>query len=324
MESNQLLSPFEIFDPLNGQPQHHYNIQSETLANRARRILKGRTREQIIFMVDSINFMFAKPTLLQSYIEEMKQEYREKRGDAPGLEGVMLEHDFEWDAKEPELGEKAGLPSFQHQSNTEHAWSTPGYTLLRLMNDFEISGQSEIPNAKWPEYFSALALALIGEAQLATKWSYQIEEQEAGIRELSTCCHIGDYIIDATEALGIAQLLQERELTAQISDEVTKEKIHLNNKKAAIHKNKDTNKIKRDFIRWCQESYIPALNHGERFNQTHAANEYYAEFLEEDAPDPAKDFEGAWKHKENKIRMLLKGWRLFNKTGELPAIPENL
>ena len=299
--SIQILSPFEHFDPLDGLPCHHFFEEATLIASRARRLLKGRSREQILYMVETINYMFDYRDPFRVQLERLLQKE------------TMNQEAFDEELKISKeenngIGRKAGLVRTRLQANPDHSFLTATQVLKMSMEIFDISDQAKLLKARWFEYFAVLALALIGESQLYPNWITRDQDIDEHFQDLLKGRHVGHYMLDAMDSVGYAERIRDQEERKDsVQDEVEKkvqEKIRLNGREGGVKGHAETNRIKRDFIRFVEESYLPALPPGEKLNKTAAAREFYDEFLADKAPNPETDFDSAFKHKENWIRLL--------------------
>jgi len=297
MNDLQILSPFDRFDPIDGRPSHHLFDQAETIIIRARRLLRDRNREQIVYLAETINFMLAYRDPLSRLLDRLDDE--------DPAEATRLDHDETDTLPAPPLGRRPGLPSAELKAHPDRWFSSPAQALYGLIEHFDIDNQTDLPRAGWSEYFAALALALVGESLHVPAWT--LDDQKGGpiVRELMEVRYVAKCLIDAMETLGRAELLRERETQLPriraTAEKAAQEKIPLQHQMGGIKRHAETNRIKRDFIRFVEDSFKPALRADQRLNKAAATREYYAEFLEDQAP---KDTQGAFKHRSNWLRTL--------------------
>jgi hypothetical protein len=297
MNDLQILSPFDRFDPIAGRPSHHLFDQAESVIIRARRLLRERSREQVVYLAETVNFLLA--------YRDPQSRLPDRLDDADIAEATRLDHDETAASPTPPLGRRPGLPGAGLKAHPDRWFSSPAQALYGLMEHFDIDNQTDLPGAGWSEYFAALALALVGESLQVPAWTLDGQKGGPIVRELMEVRYVAKCLIDAMETLGRAELLRECEtqlprIRATAVKEA-QEKIRLQGQKGGIKRHAETNRIKRDFIQFVEDSFKPALRADQRFNKAAAAREYYAEFLEDQAP---KDIEGAFRHRENWLRTL--------------------
>ena len=311
MENHEILSPFEVFDPFTGTLKSPFYDQADVIVNRSRTHLRKRTREQIEHIVQTINYMF-------TYRDPLRQAMDQQDEESEDLDcsEIAQRYPIE-DQQNKKAGQKTGFPGRELNTHPDHWFMTPASALRGCIQTFDIEQQETIPDVTWSEYFAALALALAAESQQMPMHTASDETMNA----LQENRHVGEWLIHATEALGIADSLKLQEEQDLAAEQIAQDKIHLSKSMGGIKKNAATNHIKRDYIRWLHGSYIPALPPNSNVNYSAAAEEYYEEFLTHDRPDPTNNFDSAIRHKENAMRMLKSAERKHRTTGVLPPIP---
>lgn len=311
MDGMEYLSPFDGFDPMDGMPTHHYFDQANLIAHRARRLLKERSREDILYIVETINFMFLyRDPVSQQFaqladLDDVEDEWAFSLDGAIGVSEESLS---------TVLGQQPGLPGETVRSHPNHWYASPCVVLNGCMEIFEISGQEQLPNVQWSEYFAALALALLGESRQIPSQLPVAENDDVITRDLRESHLIAPWVMDALEAVSKAEFLGALAEQESEADKVSK-KVHLSRQQGGINRHKKTNETKLDFIRFVTDSVIPSLAEGEVLNRSAAVREFFQEFLVDDAP---KDFEEALRYRENWFRTLTNAYRAYEKKGELP------
>ncbi|MEW8426127.1 MAG: hypothetical protein AB2654_11180 [Candidatus Thiodiazotropha sp.] len=316
MKIIQPLSPFEHFDPKGSFPTQHYLEDVGSILTDAREILYQRSREEIIFIVDSISYMLDKYDPLN--IQNERTLELEKQED-PVFEGILKDRIDDFPEIDPDF------PKAEILSRFSHPFLNPAEALSRLVGFYDIKDQSELKDAKWSEYFAALALALIGESVNIPYIISRDIKRDKLTDYYRESFNISFFVIHAMNAVGIAAKLRSWESDIkdlkEVAEKQVKQKVHLGQQLGGIKKHAENNKIKSDFIQFCENSFIPALENGEKLNVTAAAREYYEEFLEDRAPDKLNDPDGAFRHRDNTLRMLTTAWRNYKKTGLHPVQP---
>ncbi|MCG7984946.1 MAG: hypothetical protein JAY90_19610 [Candidatus Thiodiazotropha lotti] len=318
MEFLQPHPPFETFDPKSSYPTQHYLDDVNTLLMDAREILYDRSREDIFFMVDSISYMLEKYDPLVINMDRYMEMDEEKKKEADARDDKDMFTD-----KLPIMD--PDFPEVEVFSNFSHAFLDPCDALIAMVGFYEIKDQSALVNAKWSEYFAALALALIGESTSVP----QIISKDINKNKVNDyyreSFNISFFVMHAMKAVSIAMKYKAFESGAgkleKMAEKRVKQKVHLSQQLGGIKRHAENNKIKSDFIQFCDNSFIPALEKEEKLNITAAAREYYEEFLEDRAPEKHEDPDGAFKHRENTLRMLTTAWRNYKKTGQKPKQP---
>ena len=122
----QFINPFQDFDPVKGSFNSNLPVILNFIAERARKIIKGRKTEEISYALSTINYL-----LLDDIDSDVIDESLETAGHTPAA-----------------LAEES---------------LTPAAALMLRMDDFDISNQDLFPAAKPEEYFAILALAALGE-----------------------------------------------------------------------------------------------------------------------------------------------------------------
>ncbi len=154
---------------------------------------------------------------------------------------------------------------------------TPATALMLRMDDFDISNQDLFPAAKREEYFAILALAALGELN----WIYHLNKETS----LAT---VG-LAAEAMEALAVAESLTTPQ-PIQSLETAVREKISLQNRRAAIKRHSAYNELKARFIRYYLEEYLPNLK-GREPNKSEAARRFVQEIvMPEAAADPESPF----------------------------------
>lgn len=308
MSELELLSPFAHFEPFTGNLKSAFFDQASSIANRARNLLRHRNREQVEYMVETINYMFAYRDPMQLMLDQLDSE----EGDANSFPDILAENPETFPL---EPLQAPGLPGKTFSSHPFWWFTSPGHALSRCMEIFDISDQEQVPNAGWHEYFAALALALVAESQYDEYRGHLDNEANDHLAALREAHHVGEHLLQAMEALGKAELLLSLNEQRKDAEAEARQRVRVNQVNAAITRHTDSNNTKADYIRWLKDSYIPSLESPSQINHSAAAREYYEEFL---VPDPPLEPESAFRHRENWLRKLKEAERLIRKTKESP------
>lgn len=156
---------FDDFDPLTGQPPAHLINALPTIASKARAMLKGRTRDQIISAANTADW------LINDYIERTQTETVER----------ILEHGHWVLGHLPE--EDRNEDGVRHLLEN-WPWSvdgTPPYfptiddvdeidALRETIDGFSLADDPDFPDGQDYEYFSVLALWKIADAIKWLNW----------------------------------------------------------------------------------------------------------------------------------------------------------
>ena len=169
----QFKDPFRQFHPIAGKLYGPFPLIVFDMVERARKIIKGRTLDEINFAVNTINYLIHKADV-----------------DRAGL-SYVLKHDSN-DNEIKKIKFNQFVDEFFKLQDSERLFS-PARSLLEQINNSDISDQDSFPKAKWEEYFAILALAAIGEMY----WIYR-EDPEINIATVGLA-------VEAMEALTIAE-----------------------------------------------------------------------------------------------------------------------
>jgi len=165
--------PFVAFDPLTGTPSQIVAGRFGQIACRARKILSGRNRTEIVAAADTLSWLLLADT-------------------AQEINFVLLERE----AEELDKGNCESRPLTLSDAQL----------LARVVEAVYLEDISEaVPNLTAPELYAVLALGLIDEA---TEWEQHYVR--AGYAEEDPIYHVAlaPYAVDAMEAVCMAECLQ--------------------------------------------------------------------------------------------------------------------
>lgn len=198
------------------------------IIHRARMALADRSAAQVQILLDQINWMLDQKLCKEAFWRDLQLtiDQLQKDGKDPDHEGVS------W----------YGI--------------TDAQLLLQARPFFDIADQRDLPNATWPEYFAALALALV-DAALEER-AYRGAHVRGRIGDLLMAWHIsgvttmGNYAVESMEALTLAEsLVREKALEyglARSQPMDPREQISLHTSRAAIKRHAGTHALIRDFV----------------------------------------------------------------------------
>lgn len=159
---------FDDFDPLNEKLDTYPLEKLRDIVSRARKLLKGRTREQIKAAAGTIDW------LIEEYFEQEKQEFIDSQLRHGGWALGYLRPEDRHEAGLKELIE-IGLPDeavdyfdFPMSENT-----TEFEALQCCISWAPFDGDDEFPNAQEWEYFAVLALWLAVDASSWLKYDFK-------------------------------------------------------------------------------------------------------------------------------------------------------
>jgi hypothetical protein len=210
---SKLFTAFHYFDPLKGEIPSVEGFPLDSLVKRARHLLKGRRRKEIDYALASLLWM----------IDQGRTR--------------TLVHQVE-----------TGLLDWEVQDYAERASLSEAQVLLHHMRGFDITGQPNLKQANWPEYFATLTLAYIGNMVVCQQEA--LTPQYSG--ELDTASNVNECASHsctrATEALAIAEALTSASPTTSPAPAGSKLPTALRVQYAAITRWSRSNKIKEEFV----------------------------------------------------------------------------
>lgn len=156
-------------------------------------------------------------------------------------------------------------------------FENPVFYLKDQIQICDISGQALFKKASWQEYFSILALALIGKAKINEHYKapftgYLNSEMNKRNRAIVTDC-----LAKAKEAIGITDSFSESKTIKYVPSEIEKKdkkKTLLRNKNAEIISFNEKRKIKDNFVIFWQSHHF--------MTKADAAKQYYESLSEMD------------------------------------------
>jgi len=242
----QFIGSFRTFDPIDGYfrsedrsvvviADHEYYENSssifpvvlDSMADRAREIIAGRTRDEINAALDTVNFML--------YLSV--HEILDVDGETTSIERV-------------ENGVIAGLI-------VDGAY-TPAQLLKSQIPLYDITGNDQLRNAKWEEYFAVLALAALGDIHRFRQLDGTLSDASVG------------WAAQSMEALVIAE---NPALLVEGQNQLVKEQMRIRNQRSAIRGHAELNEWKQRFREWVGQGYLPNLQ-GKRPNKRDAARQF--------------------------------------------------
>lgn len=235
----QFYPSFYFNYPLPKKKTEWFPNQSKEIINKAKGILKNRKNKEINYALSTINWLR----------EGENARIIEKTVKSNPQEEMTLISDF----------------GNYERSNQ----SSPAQTLFEQLKEYDISGQKDLPKAKYSEYFAVLALALI--CELFNEFNFEEsksfkDKKDKVISNLKISACI---IMDAMEAISFAEFY-----SWNIEDKIKKDR-SLRGQSAAIKSHGKTNQIKLRFINFYRSKkflkkihavreFIKTLNENER------------------------------------------------------------
>lgn len=207
-KNNDKFFPFVAFEPLTGTPSHFVAGRFRQIVYRARKILSGRSRREVVATADTLSWLLlcdAAQEINLDLLERQAEELEEENGDSNPLtlsDAQLLAH----------IVETVSLEDINEA----------------------------VPNLTAPELYAVLALGLIDEA---AEWEQHY--MQAGYAEDDSIYPIAlsPYAVDAMEAVCMAECLQRSEPSRQAAKIISEQ-----NRKAAIKRHSLINELKRQFI----------------------------------------------------------------------------
>jgi len=207
-KNNDKFFPFVAFDPLTGIPSQFVAGRFAQIACRARKILSGRNRSEIIAAADTLSWL-----LLGDAAHEVKSSLLERQ------------------AKELEEG----------NSDSSHLTLSDAQLLARVMETVSLEDINEaVPNLAVPELYAVLALGLIDEA---AEWEQHYMRASYAEDDAIYPVALSPYAVDAMEAVCMAECLQRAEPSRQAAKIISEK-----NRNAAMKRHSRINELKRQFI----------------------------------------------------------------------------
>lgn len=192
---------FDDFDPLEGKPPHRPFPEMASIAWRARRLLRGRTRNQITRLASDADFS------IEQYFEMARDDEidrLEREGDLRFCHAVDNDGDVKYVFDRDKLDELE-IPTPDDTSEVE--------ALKESIGSWVDLSKDEVPDAKEHEYFAAMALWFIAESIQRLEYRYDLathkfvkrENEQLGEFDFS---RIGEYVIKAMESVCYGEHLQ--------------------------------------------------------------------------------------------------------------------
>lgn len=265
----QILSPFDAFDPKSLKHAGRVPVMLQSSLEKAQHLLNKRSRDEIESILKDINWMFHHP------LPEPRSEHLHN------LEPTSIES----------LGKDLA------ESFDEAFGKSPGELLLDCVGQPHIENNPDRQKATWPEYFSVLALALIGDV------ACMLSNPNNGQHEQFTIVGLSG---EAGQAITIAeQLLSDAEQGEITSQEVkAAHKLRTAGRKGGKQRHAMTNRIIRYFFRFYDRTFLPRFDNSEKTpKKIDAINEFYRLHIP-NIPAASVDPEAAHQHFEKFKRMI--------------------
>lgn len=218
---------FHYFHPLKGTPPDEFNGQGEDIIQRARKILSKRSLKEIKAGADLLNYLFSESNLRDWELKRILNIA--KKADAlvrPKSQKKKVE-------KQPNY---VGREFIDYEGHSEVR------KLFLFRNYFDLTGYKFFPNATWPEVFAILALTLIDKAcdddQYYRGWVSDGPHDWLHHHRVSN--HIAWWMIDAVEAVALAEGLKEGQQNTNQQEQTIKARISIRARSAAIAKHAKT------------------------------------------------------------------------------------
>lgn len=315
----EIPSSFKVFDPLKGAaPTYPFSLL-RPIVSRARRLLAGRTREQIFSASRSIDWF------IEEYFQSEKEAFVERLVEHGGWELRYLNYE-----DRHEGGIRYLLDNWPHEADDRPDFPTSENTLevdaLReCIGSYVLADDEEFPNGRESEYFAVLALRQVADA---ISWlrpapgerfrdvppDLQADAGAAGftserpqhlalaadraLEAMDTLCE-GEHL-HATERMTEeatrlrAELLMVNAEIESIAHAKVKERVSVAASKAAIMRHAENRAMKAQVFAWCDENMT-------QFQSMDRAAESIAGKLVPVAFRTARDWIGAWR-KERSAR----------------------
>jgi len=157
---------FDEFDPLNGVVPAFPFSNLPSIVERARRLLKNRTRDEIVNAACSIDFF------IEEYFRNEKDDFIQRLLDSGGWELGYLPYESRNDAGVRELLDNwpseiddppPEIPSPENTSEID--------ALKECIGRYSLDDDPEFPKGREYEYFAVLALWLVTDAMHWLKWT---------------------------------------------------------------------------------------------------------------------------------------------------------
>lgn len=273
---------FEILDPLAGNVPGHPISSLPTIARRARLLLDGRTKDQVIAAAHNIDWF------IERHFESEEDDYVHSTLSRDGWELSLLPESRRNDEGLRQLiknwpsdvdGRRPNIATSENTSDLE--------ALKSCISWYSIEDAVEFPNGKEFEHFAVLALWKVGDA---VDYLGRTEDQKVGIPEIDKFIDAippeysvknptyrlrlaAEYTLDAMEAVCWAERVKvladkdaelkrlqgERRLSPQeihaLADTMAKRKTSVAASQAAILRHKVHHDMKRAVFAWCEENF---------------------------------------------------------------------
>ncbi|MCF8719441.1 hypothetical protein J2S31_000339 [Nitrospina gracilis Nb-211] len=224
----------------------------EYIANKARSILKGRKRKELDYAIKTVNWIMEMADINNDPIEFVSTK-------SPST-------------KDREIPAKSVKIEIGNDETNTSAYYSPAMMLLNEIGKYDISNQTEFPNAIYAEYFAIMALAIIEVLIKELKnpmHASQIGDEDPEINKYYCFNH---FLLNAMEAVSFAEIFNNQEKLKVLVEKGAKKQISLRNQEAAIKRHEITNEIKEDF----REFYLENLH----LTKAAAARNFYKELSE--------------------------------------------
>lgn len=211
-KKNDKFFPFVAFDPLTGTPSQFVAGRFGQIACRARKILSGRNRSEIVSAADTLSWLL--------------------------LAGAAQEINF--DSLEREAKELD-----EEKSDSSPLTLSDAQLLARAVETVSLEDINEaVPNLNLAELYAVLALGLIDEA---AEWEQHYMRAGYAQDDSIFPVALSPYAVDAMEAVCMAESVQGDVPRLQAAKIISGK-----SRNAALIRHQATNELKREFILFCR------------------------------------------------------------------------
>jgi len=179
---------FEEFDPLTGVPDRYPLSFLPSIVERARALLKERTRDEIINAAHNVDFF------IDEYFRDEKDKYVRRLVETGGWElGYLpLEARNETGIRNlldnwpPEADDRPlDIPTSENTSEVD--------ALKACIDDYALSDDAEFPGGRTFEYFAVLTLWLVADALKWLKWTSEPQAMKRAFDEAFAPMSMGKF-----------------------------------------------------------------------------------------------------------------------------------
>lgn len=169
---------FDEFDPLSGVPPSYPFSNLPSIVERARKLLAGRTRDQIIGAAQTADFF------IEEYFASEKDNYVRRVLETGGWELGYLPCEFRNEAGVRELLDNwpseadhppPYIPTSENTSEVD--------ALKECIGNYVLDDEADFPKGREYEYFAVLALWLVADAMRWLKWTSDPQAMTAKLHD---------------------------------------------------------------------------------------------------------------------------------------------